>query len=55
MKTQKEVSGHSPKYRHKNKKYFQSQQKGQKGRGGSERGEGRPMAVLRKIRQWDGH
>jgi len=46
MKPQKEVSGPSPKYRHKNKKYFQSQQKSQKGRGGTERGEGRPMTVL---------
>lgn len=55
MKTQKEVSGRSPKYRHENKKYFQSQQKGQKGRGGSERGEGRSMAVLKKVKQWDGH
>jgi len=49
MKPQKEVSGLSPKYRHKNKKYFQSQQKGQKGRGGSKRGEVGPMAVLYKY------
>jgi hypothetical protein len=50
MKTQKQVSGPTPNYRHKNKKYFQSQQKGQKGRGGSARGEGRPMAVLKEIK-----
>jgi hypothetical protein len=46
MKTQEEVSSHSLKYRHKNKKYFQSQQKGQKGRGRSEREEEKPMTVL---------
>jgi hypothetical protein len=46
MKIQKEVSGPSPKYRHENKKYFQSQQKGQKGRGGSEGGGVRHTAVV---------
>jgi len=39
----------NPKNRHENKKYFQSQQKGQKGREESERGAVRPMAALQKY------